>query len=832
MAGRGRGSDVSADVAAGVSERELFLGVSHAEPVPLAPPLPQSAPGHQVPEQAGRDTIAVAATAAGLNRLRRRVSLPAIRREIAATASLELDRGVAFLLVPVLLATGAIAYFSLTTEPDFYRPAAVAALAAVCAAATRSWLKTHLACMALLFCALGFLAAKVETWRAGTQMLGSEIQTRLTGRVVTVEEMANGRVRLTLDVVSTVYPKLRYAPDRVRLSARAIPDGVTAGALVTGYARLLSPTGPVRPGSYDFSFDSYFAGIGASGFFLGNPKIAADQEGASRTSLSAWIENTRESIARHIRDTIGGPEGAIAAALIVGVRAGIPDEINESMRRTGIYHIISISGLHMALVAGTIMLLMRSVFALFPDFSSRRPVKKYTAAIALVSIAAYLIISGLVVAAERSFIMLAVMLVAVLFDRAALTMRNLAISAIAVILVSPHEVVGPSFQMSFAATAALVGAYAAWTDHRAGKIRAPPPRRSPVGVVLHKMLGTTAGAAMTSIVAGSATTLFAVWHFQRVAPLSLFANLAVMPIVSAVMFLAVASALTMPFGADAPFLYLMGKGLTAMIEISQWISVRSPVDGVGLISQHSVLLGTIALIIATMATTWFRLAALPFALAGLVALPQVRTPDVLISEDAHLIVMPIGAGELAINRPRWNEFTTDNWKRALKAETIVPPEMFDKADQAFDMSDPAADLPAGAPFYCKDGLCLARHPGGAIVALAQDWKTARTACAFADLIVIDDATARNPCRDPLALVITKRQLARQGSAAIFFDPEAASSQPSVAFSVSQPYRPWHEQRQFSREARGLPPASKPERPRTAKPAISNGESAQQADPAP
>ena len=112
-----------------------------------------------MPEQARRDTIAVAATAAGLNRLRRRVSLPAIRRQIAATASLELDRGVAFLLVPVLLATGAIAYFSLTTEPDFYRPAAVAALAAVCAAATRSWLKTHLACMALLFCALGFLAA-------------------------------------------------------------------------------------------------------------------------------------------------------------------------------------------------------------------------------------------------------------------------------------------------------------------------------------------------------------------------------------------------------------------------------------------------------------------------------------------------------------------------------------------------------------------------------------------------------------------------------------------------------------------------------------------------
>ncbi|TIT71728.1 MAG: competence protein, partial [Mesorhizobium sp.] len=102
-------------------------------------------------------------------------------------------------------------------------------------------------------------------------------------------------------------------------------------------------------------------------------------------------------------------EGEIAAALIVGVRAGIPEDINEAMRRTGIYHIISISGLHMALVAGTIMFLLRGAFALFPDFSSRRPVKKYAAAIALASIAAYLVISGIVVAAERSFIMLAVM---------------------------------------------------------------------------------------------------------------------------------------------------------------------------------------------------------------------------------------------------------------------------------------------------------------------------------------------------------------------------------------------------------------------------------------
>lgn len=385
---------------------------------------------------------------------------------------------------------------------------------------------------------------------------------------------------------------------------------MTAGSIATGYVRLLPPTGPVRPDSYDFSFDSYFAGIGASGFFLGNPKIVASGGAPPAAPLSSAIEKAREAIADHISGSIGGAEGEIAA-LIVGVRAGIPEEINEAMRRTGIYHIISISGLHMALVAGTIMGLLR-------------------------------------------------------------------------------------------------GAYAGWSDYRAGKATAPPPRRSPLAFITRKFLLATGGLAMTSIIAGSATALFAIWHFQRVSPLSLFANLAVMPIVSLVVIpAAVLSALAMPFGADGPFLYVVGKGLTAMIALSGWISERSPIDAVGLISLQSVLLVTIALVIATMATTWLRLAALPFVLAGLPTITETRAPDVLISEDAHLVALPIGGGELALNRVRSNEFATDNWKRALKSETIVEPETIDKGDVRFDIADPA-DLPTGAPFYCTAGLCLAR----------------------------------------------------------------------------------------------------------------------------
>ncbi len=811
MTGGGRGADKGADAANEVRERDFFApGYAHT-PV-IFEPVPGPA---AVPESDDADAASARAPSVHMraSRLMRGLSVRSLADGAAAAAATELDRGAAFLLVPVFLGTGMAWYFSHEAEPGFLHPLACALALAAMAFAARARPRTHFVLVAALFCALGVLAAKFETWRTDTAMLGSEISTRLTGRVVSVDQMAGGRIRLTLDVVETARPRLRYSPGRVRLSARKVPAEMRAGSTVSGFARLMPPTGPVRPGGYDFSFQSYFEGIGASGFFLTDPVLVASTEIPMTARISAAVENARNAVAGRIRRSIGGPEGEIAAALIVGVRAGIPEEINEAMRRTGIYHIISISGLHMALVAGTIMSMLRGAFALFPDFSSRRPVKKYAAFAALCGTAAYLLISGTVVAAERSFIMLAVMLVAVLFDRAALTVRNLAISALIVILWSPHELVGPSFQMSFAATAALVGGFAAWSDYRAGRnSKRPPATRSLPGIAVRWVVAVLAGACLTTIIAGSATTLYAAWHFQRVSPLSLFANLAVMPVVSiVVMPFAVFSALLMPFGVDWPFLYVMGKGLTAMIAISNWLSAHSPLDAIGLISLQSVFFTTIALVIVTMATTRLRLAAVPFALAGLLTIPAARFPDVLVSEDARLVAMPIGAGELAVNRPRPNAFAVDNWRRALDAETVVAPERLTGPDLRY-MREAAGELPPGTPFLCAADLCIARHASGAIVAHASTAVVARPACGFAALIVIDDATARDPCNDALVAVLTKRELARSGSAAVFFDPDSATAAPEIEFAVEKEYRPWHVQRRFSREARGLPPYQRKENP--------------------
>jgi ComEC/Rec2-related protein len=781
-------------------------------------------------------------------------------------AVLEGERGTLFLLVPVFLAAGAFLYFSLPVEPGLLL-LATGVLASIGAAVLlRRRRAGQLAALAVMVTLCGAVLAKGETWRAGTSMLGGDISTRITGQVVAIEPLSNGRARLTIDVMSTERPKLKYAPERIRATARHAPAGIEAGSVINGLVRLRPPSGPVRPDSYDFSFESYFDGIGASGYFMKGPDIVAEPGTGFAASVGTFIENARDKIAARIRQRIGGAEGEIAAALVVGVRAGIPNDVSEALRRTGLYHIISISGLHMALVAGVVIGALRAGFALFPGVSSRRPVRKYAALAGLVAIAAYLAISGGEVAAQRSFLMLAVMLVALVFDRAALTMRNLAISAIIVLAITPHEAIGPSFQMSFAATAALVGAYAFWTERRAGKRTFHDPGRGLVSRAVRHVGALIVGLLLTSLVAGLATAAFGAYHFQRVAPLSLVANLAAMPIVSLLVVpFAVLAAVAMPFGLDGPFLDVMGKGITAMIVVAEWFSVRSPIDAVGLISGKSVVLLTVALIVATVATTWLRLLSLPLALAGLLTLGATRTPDVLISEDGRLVGYRTSEGLMAVNRPRPNAFTAENWKRTLQADGIrkptsdvgpEPPKLsggietakavykkseavghegngasadgsFLPARQMVSTQNPDAGNLAVAPvddpadrgaddsssaFLCDDVTCVAWHPSGVAIIHTSDPEEARIACSFAGVIILDNATVPLKCANPAVAVVTKRDLARRGSAAVYL-PSGDGRPGEIRFAIGTPDRPWHRHRIFSREARGLAPYQGKVRPR-------------------
>ena len=510
--------------------------------------------------------------------------------------AVEQVHGTPFVLIPVLMIAGVTSYFTLSSEPAAHNiPIAILALVVLRMIVRNTGRSAKYALDAAIIFMLAMGLGQWRTMVIDTQMLGSEISTNLTAQIRAIEQRPNGSVRYTLDVISTERPKLRYLPDRVRATTRKPVEGARLGDGLRGYVRLRPPSGPVRPNGFDFAFNNYFQKIGANGFFLGQPD--AIELSNNKWTARIYIERSRLWLARHIRKQDQSRSSAVAAALVTGHKAAIPDDINESLRISGLAHILSISGLHMALVAGTVMFALRAVLAVSPTRAAKMPTKKYAALAGFGAIFIYLFLAGASVATQRSFIMLAVMLGALLSDRSALTMRNLAIAAIVIILIAPEAALGPSFQMSFAATLALIAAYSAWTNFRGARIKNQQHRPSATKEFVRKSGGFVAALSMTSIVAGTATGMFAVYHFQRVAVFGLFGNLLAMPIVSLItMPSAILATILIPVGLDGYAYIIMNWSIERIIQISNFVADQSPSGAVGALSPTTLILLVIGMI--------------------------------------------------------------------------------------------------------------------------------------------------------------------------------------------------------------------------------------------
>lgn len=714
------------------------------------------------------------------------------RAHIAALIGIERARGALFHFVPVFLGAGAALYFTASEEPFLIALLAVLALSALAILMAKERPALRALMMAGALTAAGGTAAKLETLRVQTILLGENISTRVTGRILSIEKVGKG-YRAIVGILSTQRPKLKFQPERMKITLRKAPFGLQAGDGIMALFLLRPPTGPVRPGSFDFAFDAYFDRIGANGISLSEVERTDVPETGIFSRTQFWFEQQRTKIAERMRRQIPGQNGEMAAALVTGLTGGISAETNEAMRVSGLAHVTSISGLHMALVAGAVMGIVRLLLAGFPLFSSRFPAKKIAALLAFIAAFVYLLLSGGGVATLRSFIMLGVMLIAIMCDRAALTMRNLVIAAVIILIWTPHEVVGPSFQMSFAATAALIGAYQVFSERRAKRLetRTPDPRLWTRAVRMGWMFFV--GLALTSLIAGAATSVYSAYHFNRIAPLGLFANLAAMPAVSLiVMPMALLSVLLMPLGLDGLPLYLMGRGVGMMLDVAGYFSALSATGATGLMPGGALLAFTAALALACLFVSRLKLAAVPLLALGTVLIAGRTFPDVTISEDAKLLAVRAADGALAVNRDRPNRFTAENWQRAYLAASLTPP------------MEEGAGVTA---FECSDGYCVFQRPDGLRIAQTEDRDILAAACADADLVVAAFPAPRRGCGEGGARLITARELARRGAAEVFIAPVSGARKPEVqvSFAFANFDRPWQRHRAFSRAARNMEP---------------------------
>ena len=664
------------------------------------------------------------------------------------------QRGSLFIWIPVCLAFGIGTYFSLSTEPDWplYFVVTILALLAFgfgwrCpgAFAPLFW--------GIIVVALGFCLAGARAHFVGHSVLGWHYYGPIEGRIVGIDRSASDALRLTLDQVRLDRLSPSATPTRVRLSLHGRQGFFTPqpGSYVMTTGHLSPPSGPVEPGGFDFQRHSWFLRLGAVGYTRTPVLTRAPSAGDQRIfSARMWVSD-------RIQTALPGQTGAFTAAISTGDRSALDQEALDALRVTNLAHLLAISGLHMGLLAGFVFASLRFAMAAVPRIGLRVSGKKIAAVGALVVAAGYLVLSGASVATERAFVMVAVALIAVLFDRRAFSLRAVALAAVIVLFLRPEALLSPGFQMSFAATSALVVVFNWIRDYN---IPSGPLWVRPFSAVF-----------LSSLIAGLATAPIAAAHFNQFAHFGLIANLLSVPVMGLIVMPSIViSSLFLPFGWESIPLWFTGHGVNWILGIADWIAgfpsargtVKSPMPGVlPLISIGGVF---VAVWIG-----WGKLFGLIPLSLGFVLWNLTDRPAVLISDSGGLVGVMTSEGR-ALNRARGSGFVAKNW-----LENDGDAATQEQAAQRWALlADHARSIRTFAGKRAVNGF-----------------KT----CDRSELIVLSidppqDISAELPCR-----IFSPRRLLQTGAVAIFETSEGEEMRTARQQSGA---RLWNTQTEFER----------------------------------
>lgn len=672
------------------------------------------------------------------------------------------------LWLPVLLALGIACYFWSPAEPPPWLGAVLAAMTLVAACGLRRHKAAYILLLALFAPALGLAAAQLRSQMVAAPVLeGSWGPNVLAAEVLAAEPRTRGwRLHLRPLEMPGLEPALW--PAQVRVTVAALDAAPAPGSRITLRAALRPPSPPALPGAFDFARQAWFQQLGGVGFAYGRPWHLEAAAEVTRSPLQAWRlwwADLRQDVTARITAALDGPRGALAAALVTGQRGGIPDDVRQDMRDAGLAHLLAISGLHMGLVAGFLFIVLRTALVLPPGWGLRHPIKKWAAVGAAAGAFVYLNLVGVSIPAERAFLMVTVVLLAVLLDRRALSLRLVAWAAAVILLLAPESLMSASFQMSFAAVTALIAAYEGWQRRR-------PRDRAPRGLG-RRAAGYFGGVAMTSVIAIAATAPFAAFHFQALALYGLPANLLAVPLTAFwIMPWAVFAVLLMPLGLEGLALTPMGWGIDLLLAtaatVAGWPSAVLQVPplhdgGLGLI-----VLG--GLWLCLWQRPW-RYGGLLAVLAGALAPLGYTAPLLMVSDDGRLVALRDAEARLWLPTQRGSGFVRDTWARQGFARESVTWPRFGEA--------------AGGKLRCDPLACLYRGEG-VTLAVLLDPRAADDDCPAADIVVSLEPLRRQPCAGP-AVIIDRFDMWREGAHAVWLD-KAGLRVRSVA--GQQGARPW------------------------------------------
>ena len=567
------------------------------------------------------------------------------------------QQGRLFLWVPVWLAAGIVVYFAQKMEPARWIAGSLVGVGVAGLAVGLRWPIARLILVPFACAAFGFAAGQIETASKPPLIDLPRRGVTLEGDVRAVDLLPDGGRRVSLGAVSIAggAPLARLVRVTMEPADPVTPD---VGDHVRTKALLQNPAWPSWPGGRDPQFEAYFGDLAGSGRAL----ALVEDLGGGKAGLVAQL---RETIAARAVAALPGSEGAIAATLMAGATAAIPEADRQAFAAAGLAHILAVAGLHMATVMGVVFGTVRLGLVLVPRWGLSLPCKQIAAGAGLLAGLVYLLLTGDHVPTERSFAMAALVVLAVIVGRRVISLRSLALAATVILVIAPDALVGVSFQMSFAAVLALIVGYRAmegWLARLRGWEGA---------------WGWTARhlvmLSVTSFLAGTATLPFAAAGFGQIQIYYVLANLVAVPItVVVVMPMVVAALLLIPFGASAPAFWVMGKGIGVILWIARVVArlpaavvpwPPSPVWGLLAVGFGMAMLGLIA-----GRGRWLGL--LPLG-AGLAAPFWVAAPDFLVARDGRVVAWR-DAGAVQVWQRSGASYELADWRLVWPRRTWQP----------------------------------------------------------------------------------------------------------------------------------------------------------------
>jgi len=580
-----------------------------------------------------------------------------------------------------------------------------------------------------------------------------------SGRVEMVERLvARQSVRLTLA------PSDAALPGRVRVSIDQdeAPAGLAPGSEVQLRARLAPPPPMALPGTYDFAKDAWFRQIGAVGKALGQVEVL-------QARAPTGLDRVRQRLGDHVRASLPADEAGIAVALVTGDQNSVSESDAQAMRSSGLTHLLSVSGLHIAAVVAAAMLLSLKLLALSERLALRFNLVLVSAGVAAAAGIGYTLLTGAQVPTVRSCVAALLVLLGIALGREAISLRLVAVGALAVLLVRPEALSGPSFQMSFGAVTAIIALHSTQWARRLLERREEG--------VIGRTTRALVGIILTGLAVEIALMPMALFHFHRSGLYGVAANIIAIPLTTfAIMPLEAAALLFDMVGLGAPFWWLTGLSLKLLLWLARSVAAAPgavammpsmPVWAFGLMVAGGIWL--------CLWNTRLRLFGLIPVAIGAAAAYAAAAPDILVTGDGRHLVVVSEQGTPMLLRDGAGDYV-----RQLFAEASG----FD--GQPINLGS--------APFSaCTRDSCAAviRKNGSEWRLLAtrssthMDWQTLTTACATADIMVSDRRLPRS-C-SPSWLKLDPSTLAATGGTAIYLGPEPRVD--TVAEHVER--HPWH-----------------------------------------